>query len=226
MWQQFVSKVRATLDIEREAEAGDSPPRPTTPVNINVYDMYWLNEYTTPLGLGVYHTGVEIYGTEYAYGGHPFSFSGVFEIPPKDAEELGENFKFKTSIEVGFTDFTREDVALLVANLGNQFPGDQYHLLHRNCNHFAQDFVQTLCGKDLPKWVNRLATVSANIPFIEKALPKEWLTPLPPEDEEEVADAPTAPHLLHFPTHFGAAMQPSNPPSAENSEAKSNGVQR
>lgn len=39
MWQQLVNKVRATLDIEREAEAGDSPSRPTTPVNVNVYDM-------------------------------------------------------------------------------------------------------------------------------------------------------------------------------------------
>lgn len=32
---------------------------------------------------------------EYAYGGHPYAFSGVFAIAPRDAEELGEQFQYR-----------------------------------------------------------------------------------------------------------------------------------
>ena len=68
------------------------------PVILNVYDMFWTNEYTGNIGLGVYHSGLEIYGREYAYGGHPFPFSGIFDIAPKAASDLGEQFRFKVCV--------------------------------------------------------------------------------------------------------------------------------
>ncbi len=77
---------------------------------LNVYDMFWTNEYTGNVGLGVYHSGLEVYGREYAYGGHPFPFSGVFDICPRHAGELGEQFRFKQSLHLGNTDFSSGDV--------------------------------------------------------------------------------------------------------------------
>ncbi|VDK58651.1 unnamed protein product [Gongylonema pulchrum] len=114
------------------------------PVRLNVYDMYWLNDYASTVGFGVYHTGIEVYGVEYAYGGHPFAFSGIFENTPKDAEELGENFKFKESILIGETDFTATDVKHLIQMLGHEYRGDKYHLISKNCNHFTAALAKVI----------------------------------------------------------------------------------
>ncbi|CAD5226051.1 unnamed protein product [Bursaphelenchus okinawaensis] len=144
---------------------------------MNVYDMYWLNDYASPIGFGIFHSGVEVYGVEYAYGGHQFPFSGIFTNQPQDAEELGENFKFRESIVVGETDLTEKAVEKLVKSWGEEFRGDRYHLITKNCNHFTANFARELTGKDAPGWVNRLANVSNSIPFLDKMLPMEWLTP-------------------------------------------------
>lgn len=42
---------------------------PPAAVKVNVYDLGDFNGYMKWLGLGVYHTGVEVYGKEYAFGG-------------------------------------------------------------------------------------------------------------------------------------------------------------
>jgi hypothetical protein len=153
-------------------------------VVLNVYDMCSLNQYASHVGVGIFHSGVQVYGVEYGYGGHPLGISGVFEIDPRDEEALGEeNFKFRESIVLGYTDFLEDNVRDLVNSMGDHYKGDQYHLLHKNCNHFCDGLTKTLCGKGIPNWVNRLAYVSSCIPFLERCLPKEFLTPNILEDQ-------------------------------------------
>jgi len=61
--------------------------------------------------VGVHHTGIEVYGignvkslcthfslcatTEYAYGGHAFDDTGVYEMSPRSEEEVCGEVTFK-----------------------------------------------------------------------------------------------------------------------------------
>ncbi|KAL4720464.1 hypothetical protein ACJJTC_006860 [Scirpophaga incertulas] len=70
---------------------------------------------------------------------------GVFEITPRDERELGEQFRFRQSVHIGYTDFSEDEVRRLVAELGKQFRGDRYHLMNNNCNHFTSALLFGEC---------------------------------------------------------------------------------
>ncbi|KAH8400127.1 hypothetical protein KR215_007705, partial [Drosophila sulfurigaster] len=139
------------------------------PVILNVYDLFNVNGFVVPLGLGIFHTGIQVYGKEYTYGGHIYSNSGIFEMMPRTAEfELGQHFHYRESIQLGYTQFSRDEVKRIVDQLGYQFTGNSYHLTSNNCNHFSDAMSRTLCGQQIPKWINRLAYFIGCVPFLQR----------------------------------------------------------
>lgn len=129
---------------------------PSTPVFLNVYDVTPANGYARWLGLGVYHSGVQVHGVEYAYGAHDGASSGIFEVVPRRCP----GYTFRESVLVGTTGLTRAEVRSLIAELAADFPGDAYNLVSRNCNHFCDAACRRLVARArIPRWVNRLAKI-------------------------------------------------------------------
>lgn len=129
-----------------------------TPVYLNVYDLTPMNGYVYWVGLGIFHSGVEVHGVEYAFGAHDYSSSGVFEVEPRQCP----GFKFRKSIFIGVTKLDPCQVREFIERQAASYNGDTYHLISKNCNHFCNDTCYKLTGKKIPKWVNRLAKLGSS----------------------------------------------------------------
>lgn len=153
-------------------------------VHVNVYDLWDQNDSLYWCGFGIFHSGVEVYDSEYAYGAHDFSSSGIFETAPR---KTPGTVGFRESIKIGRTHLTRQEVDELCDRLGEVYRGNQYHLLARNCNHFTSDLTKELTGHRSPGWVNRLAGCGMCCSCL---LPAGLNPPLPPPPGGENEDAP------------------------------------
>ncbi|KAG7020410.1 DeSI-like protein [Cucurbita argyrosperma subsp. argyrosperma] len=126
------------------------------PVYLNVYDLTPINGYAYWFGLGVYHSGVQVHGVEYAFGAHEHSTTGIFEVEPKQCP----GFTYRKSILIGRTNLSPREIRSFMEKLAEEYSGNTYHLIMRNCNHFCNDVCLRLTGKPIPRWVNRLARLA------------------------------------------------------------------
>eukprot|EP01060_Flectonema_neradi_P020092 TRINITY_DN27627_c0_g1_i1.p1 TRINITY_DN27627_c0_g1~~TRINITY_DN27627_c0_g1_i1.p1 ORF type:complete len:289 (+),score=40.97 TRINITY_DN27627_c0_g1_i1:41-907(+) len=146
-------------------------PRPTSPphqhkskVILNIYNLMnpESNKKFGYLGFGIYHSGVEVYGKEWSYGGSPDGQgSGIFAIPPRTAlpREM-----FHSAKELGTTELTAEQIGWILSGMSRTWTMETYELLSKNCNHFSEEFVKKIekasaVKLSFPSWVNRAAKV-------------------------------------------------------------------
>ncbi|KAL1536017.1 deSI-like protein isoform X1 [Salvia divinorum] len=144
--------------------SSDSSPREQNnsdksqaPLYLNVYDLTPINNYLYWVGCGVFHSGIEAHGLEYGFGAHEYPTSGVFEVEPRGCP----GFLFRRAIHLGSTDMSRSEFRSFMEHLSNDYHGDTYNLISKNCNHFTDEVCQQLTGKSIPGWVNRLARLGS-----------------------------------------------------------------
>lgn len=93
---------------------------------------------------GLWHTGVEVYGKEYYFGGEIF-----FDTPAETA--FGEPMR---RIPLGFTLWRQEELHnFIVDELRPVFNRDAYDVVLNNCNHFADRICVWLTGRHIPSEV-------------------------------------------------------------------------
>ncbi|KAL9245026.1 hypothetical protein vseg_018725 [Gypsophila vaccaria] len=179
------------------------------PVYLNVYDLTPVNGYMYWAGLGIFHTGVEVHGSEYAFGAHDYPTSGVFEVEPRQCP----GFKFRKAIFMGMTTLNPTEVREFMEQQSSSYYGDTYHLIIKNCNHFCDDICYKLAGRRIPKWVNRLAKIGSVCNCI---LPESLKVTTIPEPHLEVFESEVyeseKKHLRAFSCFSSLSMSPKEEP--------------
>jgi len=122
-------------------------------VLINVYDLNESNEYLYGVGLGLYHSGVQVGGLEWTFA----SQAGIFSTEPKYAPGA----RFRESIDMGVFDGSSREVDLILDELRKEFRGSDYNILTKNCNSFAGAFAHKLVNRHPPAYINRMAEIGA-----------------------------------------------------------------
>jgi hypothetical protein len=145
-----------------------------TKVYLNVYDLSPANDYLYAIGLGLHHSGVEVSGTEYSFA----SGAGVFDSPPK----VAPGAKFRQQIEVGAFDGGAGKLQQALTELRVDFGPDDYNLVRKNCNHFANALCWKLVRTTIPGHVNRLSDIGVCCSCL---LPRQLLEHAPVGDPND-----------------------------------------
>ncbi len=122
---------------------------------MNVYDLNPnFNNSCYKIGLGFFHTGIQIGLREYTFGSHEGSHTGVMEVTPKVNHP-----NFRETIVLGKTKFTYREINTVLDDLKVKFAGNSYHVIRKNCNTFTNCLSEAIMHKKIPGFINRMANI-------------------------------------------------------------------
>lgn len=145
----------------RPAAPPGSAPRdryPPATVLLNVYDVTEANGWLESLGFGLHHTGVEVYGMEFHYGGC-VEDTGVGQNTPR----LCHPHLFREQYVMGTTPLSEAAVDSVVTRMeeNKDWEGRRYDMVRHNCNHFSDALLRELLPPRTPEERRAAAAASA-----------------------------------------------------------------
>ena len=125
------------------------------PVWLNVYHLTCLNYILQIVGLGIYHTAIEMENFEYSFG------STKEDIPGFYINKVGEISKIltlKEKIYMGNTIYTKNNIERLLALESPYWMGRTYDPFLKNCNNFTKSFLKIILFNNInyPVYINRI----------------------------------------------------------------------
>ena len=151
-------------------------------------------------------------GTEYSFA----SGAGIFDGPPK----VAPGARFREQIEMGSYDGGQAELKRALDDLRSSFGPDDYNLIRKNCNSFANALCWKLLRKTIPGHVNRLADVGVCCSCL---LPKQLLEEAPVGDPNRASGGgsssiPSAPkkETIHAFSGSGARLGSAAESSTDN----------
>jgi deubiquitinase DESI2 len=169
------------------AGGGGGRTRVGTKVFLNVYDLQSgpFQDALFAVGCALHHSGVEVLGTEYSFA----SNAGIFASSPRATPP---GVAFREQVELGTFEGTSADLRSVLAHLESEggFGPTSYHLLRRNCNHFASALCYKLLQRRIPAYVNRISALAL---CCDCLIPKAVLEHAPVGDSK---DGPTTTALV------------------------------
>ena len=124
-------------------------------IKLNIYDLHNSNSVLYNVGMGFFHTGVEVNGYEFS-----FSANGVLRTRP----QLPEFGVLREQIVMGTYTGGMQGIYNIISTLRNaRFMPGAYHPTDLNCNHFSEAFCVSAVNAHIPDWVNRMAGIGSTL---------------------------------------------------------------
>eukprot|EP01054_Gregarina_sp_Poly1_P002299 Gregarina_sp_Poly_1__2298@NODE_1612_length_3716_cov_176_761304_g173_i1_p2_GENE_NODE_1612_length_3716_cov_176_761304_g173_i1NODE_1612_length_3716_cov_176_761304_g173_i1_p2_ORF_typecomplete_len404_score55_02Peptidase_C97/PF05903_14/8_5e34tRNAsynt_2e/PF02091_15/0_046IBD/PF10416_9/0_34_NODE_1612_length_3716_cov_176_761304_g173_i11811392 len=125
------------------------------PVKLRVYDISGgAASMWSPILLGrkiggVWHSGLEVFGYEYFYGG------GIVKMKPENVE-MTFGIQPTKIHHLGYTEINRNQFESYLVSIMPMFRKEVYDLVNWNCNHFTNHAANHLVSKQIPDYISDL----------------------------------------------------------------------